>query len=134
MQKKSVKIMFFQSRNSHTGPLFKNSKILESFDKTALENCIFISITLRGCHHLFLLAGSVAGLIAESHSYNTRWENLGYLTIPSYQTETYRRYLMATNAIYVWRYLQSSHHNVIFHQLSINKLKEILLLFFPQQI
>ena len=27
----------------HTGLLFKDSKILKSFDKTALENCIFIS-------------------------------------------------------------------------------------------
>ena len=30
--------MFFQSRNFHTGPLFKESKILKSFDKTAIEN------------------------------------------------------------------------------------------------
>ena len=36
--------MFFQSRISNTGPLFKVSKILKSFDKTVLENCIFISI------------------------------------------------------------------------------------------
>ena len=41
LQKKYLRIMFFQSRNSHTGPLFKVSKILKSFDKTALENCIF---------------------------------------------------------------------------------------------
>ena len=40
--------MFFQSRNSHTGPLFKVSKILKSFDKTAFENCIFISKSLKG--------------------------------------------------------------------------------------
>ena len=47
-RKKSLRIMFFQSRNSHTGPLFKVSKILKSFDKTALENCIFISKSLKG--------------------------------------------------------------------------------------
>ena len=41
LQKKSLR-MFFQSRNSHTGPLFKMSNILRSFDKTVLENCIFI--------------------------------------------------------------------------------------------
>ena len=39
LQKKSLRFMFFQSRNSHhTGPLFKMSKILKSFDKRALEN------------------------------------------------------------------------------------------------
>ena len=32
--------MSFQSRNSHSGPLLKVSKILKSFDKTAFENCI----------------------------------------------------------------------------------------------
>ena len=39
--------MSFQSRDSHTGPLFKVSKILKSFDKTALENCIFINKSLK---------------------------------------------------------------------------------------
>ena len=39
--------MFFQNRNSHTGPLFKVSQILKSFDKRALENCIFISKSLK---------------------------------------------------------------------------------------
>ena len=48
LQKKSLRIMFFQSRNSHTGPLFTVSKILKSFDKTALGNCIFISTSLKG--------------------------------------------------------------------------------------
>ena len=40
--------MFFQSKNSHTGPLFKVSKILNSFDKTALENYIFVIKSLKG--------------------------------------------------------------------------------------
>ena len=28
-------------QNSHTGPLFKESKVPKSIDKTALENCAF---------------------------------------------------------------------------------------------
>ena len=48
LQKKSLRTMFFQSRNSNTGPLFKVSKILKSFDKTVLENCILISKSLKG--------------------------------------------------------------------------------------
>ena len=50
--------MFFQSRNSHTGPLFKVSQILKSFDKTALENCIFISKSLNGSLLPFSITGS----------------------------------------------------------------------------
>ena len=56
LKKKSLRIMFFQSRNSHAGPLFKVSKILKPFDKTALENCIFIGKSLKG-----LLRFSIAG-------------------------------------------------------------------------
>ena len=40
--------MFFQSRNSHTGPLFKDPKTLQSFDKTAFENCVYINKYLKG--------------------------------------------------------------------------------------
>ena len=48
LQEKPLRIMFFHSRNSQTGPLVKVSKILKSFDKTALENWNFISKSLKG--------------------------------------------------------------------------------------
>ena len=47
IQKKSLRIMFFKSRNSHTGPLFQDFKILKSLDKTGLKNCNFISKSLK---------------------------------------------------------------------------------------
>ena len=108
LQKKSLRIMFFQSRNSHIGPLFKVSKILKSFDKTALENCIFISKSLKE------LLSSIFNnwfnfFFFDSHSHDTRWSNLGYLKIPSYRTKTYGRYSMFVNSIYVWNHLQSCH-------------------------
>ena len=48
LQKKFLRIMFFQSRHSHTYLLFKVSKILKCFDKRVLQNCIFISKSLKG--------------------------------------------------------------------------------------
>ena len=39
---------FFQSRHSHTGPLFKDPKTLQSFDKTAFENWVYINKYLKG--------------------------------------------------------------------------------------
>ena len=120
--------MFFQSRNSHTGPLFKMSKILKSSDKTVLENCIFISKSLKR-----LLPSIFKNLFKfsfETHSHDTRWSNLGHLKMPSHHTKTYGRYSMFVNSIYVWNHLQSCHQNVIFHQLRANKLKEILINFF----
>ena len=120
--------MFLKSRNSHTGPLFKVSKILKSFGETALENCIFISKYLKG-----LLASVFNNwfiVFFEPHSHDTRWSNLSYLKMPSYSTITYGRYSMLVNSIYVWNHLQSCHQNVIFHQLRAKELKKILITFF----
>ena len=36
LQEKTLRLMLFQSITSLTGPLFKNTKILKSFDKSAL--------------------------------------------------------------------------------------------------
>ena len=80
LQKKSLRIMFFKSRNSHTSPLFKVSKILKSFDKTTLENCIFISKSLKGL--LPSIFNSWVKIYFESHG-DTRWSDHGYLKIPS---------------------------------------------------
>ena len=107
LQKTFLRIMFFQGRNSHTGPLLKVSKILKSFDKTALENCIFISKSLKGL--LPPVFNSWFKFSFELHSHDTRWSNLGYLKIPSYRTKTYGRYSMFVNSIYVWNHLQSCH-------------------------
>ena len=120
--------MFFQSRNSHTGPLFKVSKIFKFFDKTALENCIFISESLKGL--LPSIFNNWFKFSFESHSHDTRWSNLGYLKMPSYRTKTYGRYSMFVNSIYVWNHSKSCHQNVTFHQLRASKLKEVLITFF----
>ena len=42
LQNKSVQLMYFLNRNTHTAPLFKDSNILKFPDKIALENYIFI--------------------------------------------------------------------------------------------
>ena len=128
LQKKSLRIMFFQSRNSHTVPLFKVSKILKSFDKAALENCIFINKSLKGL--LPSIFNNWFKFSFESHSHDTKQSNLGYLKIPSYRTKTYGRHSMFVNSTYVWNNLQNCHENVIFHQFRANELKEILITFF----
>ena len=40
LQKKSLRMMFFQSQNSHTDPFLKDSKFLKFFDKTTIKNYI----------------------------------------------------------------------------------------------
>ena len=128
LQKKSLRIFFFQSRISHTGPLFKMFKILKSFDRTLLENRIVISKPWKGI--LPSIFKNWFKFSFESHSHDTRWSNLGYLKIPSYYTKTYGRYSVFMSSIYVWNHLHSCYENDIFHQLRANKLKEVLINFF----
>ena len=127
LQKKPLR-MLLQSRNSHAGPLFKVSKILESFHKTALENCIFIDKALKGL--MPSIFNNWFKFSFEPHSHDTGWSNLGYLKITSYRTKNYGRYSMFVNSVYVWNHLQSCHQNAIFHQLRAKGLKEILITFF----
>ena len=79
-RKRFLRIMFFQNRNCHAVPIVKVSKILKSFDKTTLENCIFISKSLK--RSLPCIFNNWFKFSFESHSHNTRWPNLGYLKYP----------------------------------------------------
>ena len=47
LQKRAVRIVHFQSRNSHTSPLFKQSSILKFQDEICLENTLFVSRSLN---------------------------------------------------------------------------------------
>ena len=128
MQKKISQDNVFQSWNSHTGSLLNGSKILTSFDKTALENCLFISKSLKRLVSPFFDSWFIFS--SDSHSYGATLADLDCLKIPSYRTKICSRYSMIVNAMYVWNHSQSCYHNVRFHQMSTNKLKEILIILF----
>ena len=89
LQKNSLRIMFFQGRNSN----------IDKIDKTALEHLILISTFSKGvlssAFHFWLKYSH------ESFSYDTRWTNLGYLKIASYWTKCYDRYSVTVNVIYI---------------------------------
>ena len=42
LQKKSLRIIYFQNYIAHTSPLFRESSTLKLPEKIALENCLFI--------------------------------------------------------------------------------------------
>ena len=46
LQKKALRIMNFQSRDSHSSPLFKSNHILKLEDKILIENILFINKSL----------------------------------------------------------------------------------------
>ena len=47
LQKKAVRVINFQPRNSHTSPLFKQNVILKFPDKICPENILFVSKSLN---------------------------------------------------------------------------------------
>ena len=49
LQKKALRIMDPQSRDSHSSPLFKSNHILKLKDKILIENILFIN---KSCNNL----------------------------------------------------------------------------------
>lgn len=50
-EKKPLRMMLFQDRNTHKSHLLGDLKILKYFDKTALESRIFINKSSKGYYH-----------------------------------------------------------------------------------
>ena len=74
LHKKSFRLMFFQNRNAHAGPLFKKTNILKFRNKVALENCILINNSLDKT--LLKILCDCFILSFESHTRSTRWANI----------------------------------------------------------
>ena len=66
----------------------------------------------------------------DSHTHNTRWSNLGCLKISLYKTKIYGRQSVNISAIYTWNYLQSYHRNIVFNQLSLTRLKKLIMQYY----
>ena len=56
-EKKPLRMMLFQDRNTHKSHLLGDLKILKYFDKTSLESRIFINKSSKGYYHQPLTSG-----------------------------------------------------------------------------
>ena len=120
--------MYFLNRNAHTTPFFKDSNILKFPDKIALENCIFIKNYFN--QTLPTPFKNWFTLSTDSHTHNTRWSNSGCLKIPPHKTTIYGRQSVNISAIYTWNYLQSHRRNIMFHHLSLTRLKKLIIQYY----
>ena len=59
LQKKAVRVINFQPRNSHIGPLFKQNLILKFQDKICSENILFVNKSLNNLTPSVLVHGLV---------------------------------------------------------------------------
>ena len=72
LQKKAVRIINFQPRNSHTSPLFKQNFILKFQDKICLENILFVSKSLNNLSPSIF--NTWFSFSSEQHNYETSVE------------------------------------------------------------
>ena len=98
IQKKSLRIINFQPRNSHSCTLSKKKRfILKSSDKVNLENPLFVSKSIN--NFLPSLLNDWFLFSSDQHNYETFCSSLGNLHKLSYKTSIYGKDSIVVNAI-----------------------------------
>ena len=124
LQKKAVRIINFQPRNSHTSPLFKLNFILKFQDKICLENVFFVSKSLNN------LTPSVFrtwfSFSSDQHNYETSSSTQGNLTKLFYKTNRYGKYSIIVSAVESWNKIQKQLKDMLLKVLSPRKIKTIV--------
>ena len=123
LQKKAIRIINNQPRNSHSSLLFKKSNILKFEDKILINNIIFISKSINNLQHfvhlLFIFCSDI-------HKYDTVSSSADKLFKPSYRTDSYGRNSVIIGAINCWNKMQNILRNQSLKSLYPNKIKTIL--------
>ena len=124
LQKKAVRIINFQPRNSHASPLFKKSSILKFQDKICLENILFVSKSLNN------LSPSVFStwfsFSSDQHNYETSSSTQGNFTKLFYKTNRYGKYSITVTGVESWNKIQKQLKNMQLKDLSPNKIKTVV--------
>ena len=112
LQKKAIRIINFQPRNSHTSHLFKQSSILKFQDRICLENILFISKSLNN------LSPSVFNtwfwFSSDQHNYETSSSTQGNLTKLFYKANKYGKYSIIVSPVEVWNKIQKQLKNILY--------------------
>ena len=124
LQNKSVRIINFESRNSHTSPLFKQSSILKFQDKICLGNILFISKSLNNLSPSVFNTWFVVS--TDQRSYETSRSTQGKLINLFYKTSRYGKYSVIVSAVESWNKIQKQLKNTLLKDLSPNKIKTVV--------
>ena len=94
LQKKALRIIFFQNRLSHTNPLFLSSSIIKLYDQISIDNCIFINkVFNKRVPPIFQDWFAFSSL---GHSHNLRSCASGFLKIPHFNTSIMEDFLFVS--------------------------------------
>ena len=133
LQKKAVRIINFQPRNSHTSPLFKQNFIIKFQDKICLENVLFVSKSL-----INNLTPSVFStwfsFSSDQHNYETSSSTQGNLTKLFYKTNRYGKYSITVSPVESWNKIQKQLKDMLLKDLSPRIIKTIVSNFYLNHI
>ena len=128
IQKKAIRIINFQPRNSHTSPLFKQNFILKFQDKICLENILFVSKSLNN------LTPSVFStwfsFSSDQHNYETSSSTQGNLTKLFYKTNRYGKFSITVSTIDLWNKIEKQLKDMLLKGLTPKKIKTIVSKFY----
>ena len=124
LQKKVLRIMNFQSRDSHSSPLFRSNHILKLEDKILIENIFFLSISLLITFFLqSLKVGSLSALIFTIITVSSTADKIFK---PSYRTDSYGKNSITLGAINSWNKTQHQFSDLSLKTFSPTKIKSLL--------
>ena len=120
--------MYFLNRNAHTTPLLR-IQTYSNFQIKLLLKIVF-SLKIISTKPYQQLLKNWFTFSTDSHIHNLRWSNLACLKIPPHKTTIYERQSVNISAIYTWNYLRSHHRNIMFHKLSLTRLKKLIMQYY----
>ena len=123
-QKKALRIMNYQPRNSHTSPLFRKVAVLKFKDKINVENISIISKSINKL--LPSLFNNWFVFSSDTHKYNTSLSSNDKLQKYSYRTNTYGKNSIIISAIESWNNSQNNLNTISLRLLTPSKIKLLL--------
>ena len=124
LQKKALRIMNFQSRDSHSSLLFKSNHNLKLEDKILIENILFINKSFNNL--LPPVFKSWFTFCSEVNNYQTVSSTADKIFKPSYRTDSYGKNSITIEAINSWNKTQHQFSNVSLKTYSPTKIKSLL--------
>ena len=122
LQKKALRIINNQPKNCHSGPLFKQNKLLKFEDKILIGN-IFVSKSINNLPPIFR---NWFIFCSEIHNYNTVSLSNDNLFKTSYRTDSYGKNSVIISAINCWNKTQNMLQGQSLKSLIQPKLKTFL--------
>ena len=116
--------MNFQSRDSHSSPLFKSNHVLKLEDKILIENILFINKLFNNLLPPIFKSCSI--FCSDVYNYQTLSSTAYKIFKPSYRTDSYGKNPITIGAINSWNKTQHQFSNLSLKTFSPTKIKSLL--------